>query len=109
MLDGDTELFPGLNLTVTDGHSKGHQIAIFSHGGERIVYLGDLVPTPHHLWPAVLSSFDFEPETTMERKREFLADAEKRGWLLVFPHGNETRAGYLERKQDMAYLRPVQL
>ena len=109
MLDGDTELFPGFNLTVTDGHSKGHQIAIFSHGGERIVYLGDLVPTPHHLWPAVLSSFDFEPETTMERKREFLADAEKRGWLLVFPHGNETRAGYLERKQDMAYLRPVQL
>ena len=108
LLDGDTELFPGMNLIVTDGHSKGHQIVVFSHGGERIVYLGDLVPTPHHLWPTVLSSFDYEPERTMEQKQEILAEAEQRGWLLVFAHGNETRAGYLERSHDMAYLRPVQ-
>ena len=110
LLDGDTELFPGLSLIVTDGHSKGHQIAVFSHGGERIAYLGDLVPTPHHLLPTVLSSFDYEPEKTMEQKRDVLADAERKGWLMVFPHGNETRAGYLQRgrNNDMAYLRPVE-
>lgn len=109
LLDGDTNLFPGLSLLVTDGHCNGHQIAVFSHGGERIVYLGDLVPTPHHLGLTVLSSFDYEPEATMLQKRDILSDAEKHGWLLVFSHGHETRAGYLERRQDMTYLRPVEL
>ena len=108
LLDGDTELFPGLNLIVTDGHCAGHQIAIFNHGGERIVYLGDLVPTPHHLGLTVISSFDYEPEATLGQKQDILSDAEKQGWLLVFPHGHETRAGYLERRQDMSYLRPVE-
>ena len=108
LLDGDTELFPGLNLIVTEGHCPGHQIVVFSHGGERIVYLGDLVPTPHHLGIAVISSYDYEPETIADQKQAVLADAEKQGWLMVFAHGNETRAGYLERRQDMAYLRPVE-
>ncbi len=108
LLDGDTELLPGLNLLVADGHCKGHQIAVFSHGGERIAYLGDLAPTPYHLGLTTLSSFDYEPEAVMEQKREILADAERQGWLMVFAHGYETRAGYLERRQDMTYLRPVE-
>ena len=108
LLDGDVELFPGLNLLVTDGHCPGHQMAVFSHGGERIVYLGDLVPTPHHLGLTVISSFDYEPEATLDQKRDVLDDAEKMGWLLIFSHGHETRAGYLERRGDMSYLRPVE-
>ena len=33
----------------------------------------------------------------------------KEGWLLVFSHGHDVRAGYLERKGGMSYLRPVDL
>ena len=108
LLDGDTELFTGLNLLVTDGHCPGHQMVVCSHGGERIVYTGDLVPTPHHLGLTVISSYDYEPESTLNQKRDILNQAEQQGWLLVFPHGHETRAGYLERRQDMSYLRPVE-
>jgi len=52
---------------------------------------------------------DNSPETTLERKRDLLAEAEKQGWLLVFSHGHDVRAGYLERKADTGYLRPVEL
>ena len=114
LLDGDTELFTGLSLLVTEGHCRGHQIAVFSHGGERIAYLGDLVPTPHHLAYTVISSFDDAPEQMVEQKRAMLAEAEQQGWLLVFSHGNEIRAGYWERgrgrsRSDLGYLRPVEL
>ena len=109
MLDGDGEILPGLNVVVTDGHAKGHQMVMVNHGGERIVFLGDLVPTPHHLNLGVISAFDNSPETTLERKRDVLAEAEKQGWLLVFSHGHDVRAGYLERKGSMGYLRPVEL
>ncbi len=109
LLDGDTEILPGLNVIVYDGPAKGHQMIMFNHGGERIVFLGDLVPTPHHLNLSVISAFDYSPEETLEQKRELLNDAEKQGWLLVFAHGHDTRAGYLERRAEMTYLRPVDL
>lgn len=109
LLDGDTEIFPGLNVIVTDGHARGHQMVMFNHGGERIVYLGDIVPTPHHLNLAVISAFDNSPETTLAQKKDLLSEAERQGWLLVFSHGHDTRAGYLERRGDVGYLRPVEL
>ena len=97
ILDGNREIFPGLNVIVTNGHAEGHQMVMFNHGGERVVFLGDLVPTPHHLNPAVISAFDHSPQDTFEQKREILADAKRQGWLLVFSHGHETKAGYLEQ------------
>jgi hypothetical protein len=58
---------------------------------------------------AVISAFDNSPEVTLEQKREVLTQAERQGWLLVFSHGHDVRAGYLERKGDLGYLRPVDL
>ena len=109
LLDGDTEIFPGLCVRVTDGHAKGHQVVMVNHGGEKIAFLGDLVPTPHHLDLAAISALDQFPEETLERKREFLQEAEKGGWLLIFSHGHQQRAGYLERRNGSTYLRPVDL
>ena len=108
VLDGDSEISPGLNVIVTDGHSRGHQMVMFNHGGERVVFLGDLVPTPHHLNLGVISAFDYSPEGTLEQKRDILLDAERQGWLLVFSHGHDTKAGYLERRAETTYLRPVE-
>ena len=109
LLDGDTEILPGLSVIVTNGHAKGHQIVLVNHGGERIGFLGDLVPTPHHLNLTAISAFDQFPEETLEGKREFLRRAEAEGWLIIFSHGHEQKAGYLERRNGHSTLRPVEL
>ncbi len=109
LVDGDAEIFPGLNVIVTGGHARGHQMVMFNHGGERVVFLGDIIPTHHHLNLPVISAFDYSPENTLERKREILADAERQGWLIVFSHGHDTKAGYLDRRGNTTYLRPVEL
>jgi glyoxylase-like metal-dependent hydrolase (beta-lactamase superfamily II) len=109
LLDGDTEILPGLNVVVTDGHAIGHQMVMFNHGGERVVFLGDIVPTHHHLNLPVISAFSFSPEDTLQRKKEILTEAEQQGWLIVFSHGHDTKAGYLERRGNTTYLRPVEL
>ena len=88
---------------------RGHQMVMFNHGGERVVFLGDIVPTPHHLNLGVISAFDNSPETTLEQKKDLLHQAERQGWLLVFSHGHDTKAGYLERRGMSTYLRPVEL
>ena len=109
LIDGDSEILPGLNVIVTGGHAKGHQMVLFNHGGERVVFLGDIVPTHHHLNLPVISAFDYSPENTLEQKREILGDAERQGWLIVFAHGHDPKAGYLDRRGDTTYLRPVDL
>ena len=109
LLDGDSEIFPGLSVKVTAGHAKGHQVVLLNHGGERIAFLGDLVPTPYHLDLAAISAYDQYPEETLEMKRDFLSQASKAGWLLVFSHGHNLKAGYLERRNGDTFLRPVEL
>jgi glyoxylase-like metal-dependent hydrolase (beta-lactamase superfamily II) len=109
LLDGDSEILPGLQVIGCDGPAIGHQLVLFNHGGERLVILGDLVPTPFHLNLPIISAFDYSPQNTLEQKREVLTDAEKYGWLLGFSHGNDVKSGYLDRRGEMVYITPVDL
>ena len=109
LMDGDYEILPGLSVLMTDGPAQGHQIVMMNHGGERVAFMGDLVPTAHHLDLASIPSFDQFPEETLAMKREMLSKAEKDGWLLIFSHGTDRKAGYLERYNGGAYLRPIEL
>ena len=109
LLDGDTQLAPGLHALITGGPCAGHQIILITHGGEWVAYLGDLVPTPYHLQLACISSADRNPEDTLEQKRRMLDRATKEGWLLVFSHGVNERAGYLEHHDGKPMLRKVEL
>ena len=109
LMDGDSEILAGLNVITVGGHAKGHQIVLFMHGGERVAFLGDLVPTFYHLELTAIPAFDLNPDTTYAQKQEVLARAEREGWLVVFSHGHGTRAGYLENRRGKTYLKPVEL
>ena len=109
LLDGDAEVAPGVRVRVTGGHSEGHQMVLVNYGGERVAFMGDLVPTPHHLRLPYITSFDKCPEDTLEEKRALLQEAEKCGWLIVFCHGSKERAGYIERRNGTLNFRPVEL
>ncbi len=109
LLDDECIIAPGLAVRRTGGPTNGHQIVIVNHGGERVAFLGDLVPTPHHLQLACISASDRRPEQTLEAKRQILNEALNEGWLLVFSHGVTEKAGYLEQRTGRPYLRPVQL
>lgn len=55
-------------------------------GGETLCFLGDVVPTAHHLPLPWIMGYDVEPLVTLESKRALLADALREEWLLVFEH-----------------------
>lgn len=109
LLDGDQEILPGIHVMETGGHCQGHQVVKVNHGGEKVVFLGDVVPTPYHLNLPCIAAQDQHPETTLEVKRELIGRAVKEGWLVVFGHGNEQKAGYLEGRNGGVSLRPVNL
>ncbi len=99
LLDGDTELLPGLWARRTGGHTAGHQYSLLESEGERAACLGDVLPTPDHLPLNYLTSFDLYPQDTVEAKRRLLDEAEQNNWLLVFGHGVEPVAGRLTRNE----------
>lgn len=109
LIDGEYTVAPGFFVRRAAGPCDGHQIAVITHGGERVAFLGDLVPTPYHLQLACISAGDRHPEETLQSKRAVLSEAVREGWLLIFAHGVNERAGYLENRNGRLFLRPINL
>jgi glyoxylase-like metal-dependent hydrolase (beta-lactamase superfamily II) len=86
LLDGSTELFPGIELFVSEGHTVGLQHVRLNAGDETLVFCGDLIPTVSHLKSSWVMSYDLYPLTVIEEKRMILAQAVEEGWTLFFEH-----------------------
>jgi glyoxylase-like metal-dependent hydrolase (beta-lactamase superfamily II) len=93
LLDGDTELLPGISVRVTPGHVPFHQVVMIRHRGETAVFVGDLFPTTAHLPLPWIMGYDLEPLRTLESKRALLAEATAGGWRLIFEHDPKTVMG----------------
>lgn len=93
LLEGDTELRPGITTRLTPGHTPFHQSVILRSGGETLCFLGDVVPTTHHLPLPWIMGYDVEPLVTLESKRALLASALSEEWQLVFEHDAQTGFG----------------
>ncbi len=109
LLDGDTEIAPEVRLKVTGGHTRGHQMVTIESGDRKVACLGDVLPTAHHLPLHYINAGDVHPLSTLECKRQFLGQAEKEHWLLIFGHGHGLRAGYPVRKNGHVTLEPQEL
>jgi len=98
LIDGETEVLPGIRCLPTPGHVPYHQSVLVESGGERACFLADLVPTSAHLPLPWIMGYDLEPLVTLESKRWLYARAEAEGWLLWFEHDPEVVAGRLGRE-----------
>jgi glyoxylase-like metal-dependent hydrolase (beta-lactamase superfamily II) len=86
LLDGETEIFHGVTLMPTEGHTPGHQVVLIEGGGEKLLYCGDLIPLSSHVNLPYIMSFDHLPLVTLEEKRRLLGRAADEGWILFFEH-----------------------
>jgi len=86
LLEGGTELYPGVNLFVSEGHTVGLQLVKLEAGEQTIIFCGDLIPTTAHLKPAWVSAYDLYPLTIIEEKKQLLAQAVEEGWFLFLEH-----------------------
>ena len=106
VVSGETEVLPGVVLRPTPGHTPHHQSVVLTSGGETACFLGDVVPTTHHLPLPWIMGYDVEPLVTLESKRQLLAEAEASGWLLVFEHDAAVGFGRVVRDAKGYHLAP---
>jgi glyoxylase-like metal-dependent hydrolase (beta-lactamase superfamily II) len=93
LIEGDREIVAGISVRRTPGHTPWHQSILLQSGGETACFLGDLVPTQHHLPLPWIMGYDVEPLVTLESKRSLLAEALRDDWLLIFEHDAEVGFG----------------
>ena len=92
-IDGDRELRTGISVRRTPGHTPHHQSVVLRSGGDTLCFLGDVIPTSHHLSLPWIMGYDVEPLVTLESKRALLAEALAGDWQVVFEHDAETSFG----------------
>jgi glyoxylase-like metal-dependent hydrolase (beta-lactamase superfamily II) len=92
-IDGEREIVRGIRALPTPGHTPHHQSILIESDGERALFLGDLIPTAHHVPLPWIMGYDVEPLVTLETKRRILARAAAEEWLLVFEHDAHTAWG----------------
>lgn len=96
LLDGDTELAPGITGIVTPGHTPGHMSIRIESGGQHAAFVDDLASYAIHFerlgW---MTAYDVEPLRTLETKRVWQQWALETDALLIFPHDSLRPMGRL--------------
>jgi glyoxylase-like metal-dependent hydrolase (beta-lactamase superfamily II) len=86
LIDGDTELIPGVRAVVTGGHTRDHQAATVSDAGDSFMHLADIVPTRSHMRGPWNQSYDLDALRTMSEKTRYLDLAAQTGSWVSFAH-----------------------
>lgn len=107
LLEGDVEILPGIRSRMTPGHIPWHQSIVVESAGETAVFLGDVIPTHHHLPLAWIMGYDVEPLRTLESKRALLGDGVAGGWWFIFEHDAEVAMGRVVEEGKGVGLREV--
>ncbi|HUX08358.1 MAG TPA: MBL fold metallo-hydrolase [Acidobacteriota bacterium] len=107
LVDGETELAPGVRVLPRSGHTVSHQIVQFGSGDNRLVYLGDFIPMHYHLRMPYIMAFDLFPLTTLEHKLEFLPQAASQRTRVVFEHDVTIGFATLLEKDGQVVAEPI--
>jgi glyoxylase-like metal-dependent hydrolase (beta-lactamase superfamily II) len=84
LLEEEGEILPGIGVLFCPGHTPGHMAVSVSSGGERLLYIGDVVLYPLHLeHPGWLPIYDILPgEAQSSKQRIFDLVAEEGSWVM---------------------------
>ena len=83
---GEVEIWPGIRLMPTPGHTPHHQSILIESDGAKVFFPADLTPTAAHLPLPWIMGYDVQPLVTLETKRRVLRQAVDEQWLFFFEH-----------------------
>jgi glyoxylase-like metal-dependent hydrolase (beta-lactamase superfamily II) len=92
LVDGEFEIFPGIELVVCNGHTSAQQLPKLTDGKQTLLFCCDLIPTVSHIPLPYVMAYDVRPLVTIEEKKRILARAYEEKWLLFLEHDPGTEA-----------------
>jgi glyoxylase-like metal-dependent hydrolase (beta-lactamase superfamily II) len=89
LVDGDTEVAPGVWIRRAPGHTRDMTIITAESRAQTFCFLTDLAPTAAHLQPTWITAFDLYPLESIETKLRWLSAAADGQWICGFGHETE--------------------
>ncbi len=85
LVSGEHEIVDGVRVSLTGGHTRGHQIVWIESEAEYAVHAGDLLPDHAHSNPLWITPFDNFPLDSISQKQGIFKKAlEKNMWFLFY-------------------------
>jgi glyoxylase-like metal-dependent hydrolase (beta-lactamase superfamily II) len=91
----DPSIVPGVWVELFPGHTAQMLGVHIESGGRHACYIGDLIPTSHHVEPTWVIGYDLDPLTCIEQRKRFLARAIPEKWVVLFTHDHHVPAATL--------------
>lgn len=98
LVDGDTEVTPGVEVVLASGHTSRHQCVKITSEEEVLFFLGDLVPMSGHVGLSYIMSYDLFPLETLENKMRYFEQAIAEDWRVAFVHDPQLFFGRIGKK-----------
>jgi glyoxylase-like metal-dependent hydrolase (beta-lactamase superfamily II) len=84
-----------------------HQIVRFESGARTAVFVADLMPTVAHVELPWIMGYDLYPMDTLAYKRQFLAEAIERQYVIFFEHDPAVVAGIIRDDAGRLWVEPI--
>ncbi|MFF1907765.1 MBL fold metallo-hydrolase [Kitasatospora sp. NPDC058218] len=105
--DGE-EVFPGVRVRITPGHTVGHAEYVITGGGRRLIAFGDAVHSPIQIdHPDWSSGFDHDPARTADHRRRLVAELAEPDTIGFGVHFADVVFGHVRQDGDGPAWRPV--
>ncbi|MFI6844383.1 MBL fold metallo-hydrolase [Kitasatospora sp. NBC_00085] len=102
------EIFPGVRVRITPGHTVGHAEYVITGGGRRLIAFGDAVHSPIQIdHPDWSSAFDHDGARTAEHRRRLVAELAEPGTIGFGVHFADVVFGHVQPGGDGPAWRPL--
>ena len=96
LIKKDSELLPGFNLKIFNGHTKGLLVSYIKTNKQTVVFTGDMMPAAAYVPLSWISAYDIEPLVSLQEKQEFLKEAFDNKYILFFQHDAFNECGTIK-------------
>jgi glyoxylase-like metal-dependent hydrolase (beta-lactamase superfamily II) len=97
LTEGSQEIYPGIWVHRSDGHTRGLQWVEVRGEDTAVAFPSDLIPFSHHIALPYTMGYDINVERLLIEKEEFLNRALAGDWTIVFEHDPDVPAARLKR------------
>ncbi|MBT2447725.1 MBL fold metallo-hydrolase [Streptomyces sp. ISL-43] len=102
------EIFPGVRMRISPGHTVGHAEYVITGGGRRLIAFGDAVHSPIQIdHPEWSSAFDHDPVRTADHRRRLVAELAEPGTIGFGVHFADVVFGHVRQDGDGPAWRPL--
>ena len=101
LVEGESDIVPGVRVRHSGGHTRGHQIVELTGNTGSAVHMGDILPTHNHSNPLWVMAYDNFPLDVVAKRVEFFAEYKQRNSWFTFYHDYDLRACTLGEKNEV--------